>query len=238
MSWGTEYGYAVPLTVEGTTKTLLMNGALLGYATQSWVQSQGYLTSHQSLANYVTLDTAQTITGAKTFSANVTVGSDIVPGTDIVSYLGSASKRFHTGHIVNIETRNVNLHNATTGKKEQAILGGYGYLSFRVGTDLDDAQSAYKQVTFHPTYGFYPEQTGVNLGYNGASYRWACIYGVDANLTGDLAMASTSEITIGPVTISYDATNKALHISGTDNNQTIGLYCDGFVAAGGVQQTS
>lgn len=42
------------------------------YATQSWVESKGYLTAHQSLANYVTLDSAQNITGAKTFSANVT----------------------------------------------------------------------------------------------------------------------------------------------------------------------
>ncbi|MDE5774683.1 MAG: hypothetical protein K2H86_09560, partial [Muribaculaceae bacterium] len=40
---------------------------LTGYATQIWVNSQGFLTSHQSLANYVTLDTAQEIKGAKTF---------------------------------------------------------------------------------------------------------------------------------------------------------------------------
>lgn len=39
------------------------------YATQSWVESKGYLTTHQSLANYVTLDSAQTITGTKTFKA-------------------------------------------------------------------------------------------------------------------------------------------------------------------------
>lgn len=42
------------------------------YATQSWVESKGYLTTHQSLANYVTLNTPQNITGAKTFSTNVT----------------------------------------------------------------------------------------------------------------------------------------------------------------------
>lgn len=42
------------------------------YATQQWVESKGYLTTHQSLANYVTLNTPQNITGAKTFSANVT----------------------------------------------------------------------------------------------------------------------------------------------------------------------
>ncbi len=42
------------------------------YATQSWVESKGYLTTHQSLSDYVTLNTPQNITGAKTFSANVT----------------------------------------------------------------------------------------------------------------------------------------------------------------------
>ena len=290
VSWGTEYGYAVPLTVEGVTKTLLMNGALLGYATQTWVLQNavpstggtitggdlnlvggvlnGYAdaTDYQqdeaswyvdrlgqavfytlsvggvsvTPSNYVTLTTTQTISGAKTFSANVTVGSDIVPGTDIASYLGSASKRFHTGHIVNMETRTVNFHNATNGKREQAILGGYGYLSFRVGTDLDDAQSAYKQVTFHPTYGLYPEQTGVNLGNNGANYRWSCIYGVDANLTGDLSLAQTSHIDIGPLRIEYDSVNKALHITKKSNNDTnnYGIYADGFVSAGGVPQSA
>lgn len=46
----------------------LTSGSLSGYATQSWVNSQGFLKSHQSLANYVTLNTAQTVSGRKTFS--------------------------------------------------------------------------------------------------------------------------------------------------------------------------
>lgn len=37
------------------------------YATQSWVESKGYLTTHQSLANYVTLNTPQNITANKVF---------------------------------------------------------------------------------------------------------------------------------------------------------------------------
>ena len=37
------------------------------YATQSWVESKGYLTAHQSLANYVTLNTPQNITANKVF---------------------------------------------------------------------------------------------------------------------------------------------------------------------------
>ena len=46
----------------------LTSGSLSGYATQSWVNSQGFLKSHQSLANYVTKNTAQKISGRKTFS--------------------------------------------------------------------------------------------------------------------------------------------------------------------------
>ena len=67
-----------------------------------------------------------------------------------------------------------------------------------------------------------------------SSKRFADIFGVNENIIGHLTMASSSEIRIGPVTISYDSTNNALHISGTSGGDTIGLYCDGFVAAGGI----
>jgi len=46
--------------------------SLSGYATESWVENQGYLTS-SALSDYVTLDTAQTITGSKTFQHALTV---------------------------------------------------------------------------------------------------------------------------------------------------------------------
>ena len=46
VSWGTASGYVIPLTVGGTTKNLLLSSALAGYATESWVTSQGYLTSY------------------------------------------------------------------------------------------------------------------------------------------------------------------------------------------------
>lgn len=44
--------------------------ALSGYATQSWVNSQGFLKSN-SLDNYVTLNTIQNITAAKTFQGGI-----------------------------------------------------------------------------------------------------------------------------------------------------------------------
>lgn len=45
VSWGTESGNTVPLSVDGVSKTLLLSGALSGYATQSWVQQQSYITN-------------------------------------------------------------------------------------------------------------------------------------------------------------------------------------------------
>ena len=81
---------------------------------------------------------------------------------------------------------------------------------------------------------------GLNLGGSSSTTRWATIYGVDANLSGDLSMTQSSHIDIGPLRIEYDATNKALHITKKDGNDTntYGLYADGFVASGGVGQAS
>lgn len=50
--------------------------ALSSYATQAWVNSQGFIKS-ASLDNYVTKDTAQNITGVKTFSSGL-IATDIV----------------------------------------------------------------------------------------------------------------------------------------------------------------
>lgn len=85
--------------------------------------------------------------------------------------------------------------------------------------------------TLRPDYNTSNVDLGANTNDGG---RWANIYGVNEDLTGNLTMLRTSTITIGPVTISYDGTNHALHVSGTDSGTTIGLYCDGYVAAGGI----
>ena len=91
---------------------------------------------------------------------------------------------------------------------------------------------------FYSSNGFFKQGGGVPLGRS--DHRWSSVYSVDADLSGDLALASSSHIDIGPLRIEYDATNKALHITKKDSTdtETYGLYADGFVAAGGVQQTS
>ena len=93
--------------------------------------------------------------------------------------------------------------------------------------------------------------SGSTYNIGSSSARWATLYSVAANLSGDLtavnatlsgnlSLLANKHIDIGPLRIEYDATNKAIHItkvSSSDNN-TYGLYADGFIAAGGVGQNS
>ena len=277
-------------------------------------------------------------------SGNLVIGGDIIPSADLGSQLGYSNRRFSNlnvrtlGSVKEINFKDSN-NSATTGYLSFAN----GWMILRSGADIN---SSYKQITFHETYGLYPENghsinlgyysstdnryrwaniygvnanlsgnidvagvvrvnslntidqsnasmslfnfgaratktfnaygtgvnfracdsngdqvnilainatkiqagsdlipnytEGLNLGGSSANTRWATIYGVDANLSGDLALAQTGHIDIGPVRIEYDAQNDAIHITTNDstNHPTIGIYADGFVAAGGVGQTS
>ena len=71
-----------------------------------------------------------------------------------------------------------------------------------------------------------------NLG--SPSVRWNNIYGVNADLSGNLSLSQNSHIDIGPVRLEY--ANEALHITTNDatNHPNIGAYADGLVAAGGI----
>lgn len=266
VAWGTKSGNTRPLTVEGTTETLLLDGALSGYATQSWVGQQGYVTSQAlntalagyatnlalagkqdkypftitgtsgatyALGNFVTIDGVQTITGAKTFSGGITMsGANILPSADSANSLGSNDYRFNAAFIRNIYTSFFQFRDGTTKAVTGNIAFGDGYLQLSLaGTDAVN-------YMFYSGSGFFKQGGGVPLGRS--DHRWSSVYSVDADLSGDLALASTSHIDIGPLRIEYDATNKALHITKKDSTdtETYGLYADGFIAAGGVQQTS
>ena len=58
--------------------------------------------------------------------------------------------------------------------------------------------------------------------------------------TGSLSFHQSSHIDLGPIRFEYDPDTDALHITTNDptNHPTISLYADGFVAAGGVGQTT
>ncbi len=75
-------------------------------------------------------------------------------------------------------------------------------------------------------------------GVGSSSARFAGIYGVNGNLSGDLALSSSSHLDIGPVRVQFE--NNALHITKASSSDTnaYGLYADGFVSAGGVGASS
>ncbi len=195
--------------------------------------------STRKLADYVTLGTAQTITGGKTFSGGIVMdGADIIPSADLGSQLGYSNRRFANLNVRTIGSLlEINFKSQDSSAQTGHLTFKNGWMVLRSGADIN---SSYKQINFHETYGFYPETAGVNLGSNGASYRWANIYGVNADLSGDLSLSSSSHIDIGPVRIVYDSASDAIHITTNDatNHPTIGIYADGFVAAGGVGQTT
>lgn len=77
-----------------------------------------------------------------------------------------------------------------------------------------------------------------NSGLIGDSgHRWSELWGVDADLCGDLALSQSSHIDIGPLRIEYDATSKALHITRVDPEDTnqYGIYADGIIGDGGIE---
>ena len=227
------------------SSVVLTNGANYSEITVDDTSASFYTKAQidSALGNFVTIAGGQTITGAKTFSAWLTAsggiitGGDIYPSTDLGGSLGYSTRRFSNLNVREISTGGINFKSSDNSDTTGYLSFQAGYMILRSGSNIG---SSYKQLTFHESYGFYPDSTGVNLGYSGASNRWQTIYGVNADLTGDLSLASSSHIDIGPLRIEYDATNKALHITKKDSNdtETYGLYADGFVSAGGVQQTS
>ncbi len=186
-----------------------------------------------ALGDFVTIDGVQTITGAKTFSGGITMsGANILPSVDDANSLGSNDYRFNAAFIRKIYTSFFQFRDGETKAVRGNIAFGDGYLQLSLaGTNAAN-------YMFYSGSGFFKQGGGVPLGRS--DHRWSSVYSVDADLSGDLALSSTSHIDIGPLRIEYDATHKALHITKKDSTDTenYGLYADGFVAAGGVQQNS
>lgn len=205
---------------------VMMNGSTVT-PTNGVVNLGTVLTAVPDLSStYVTLSGAQTITGAKTFSAKLSVNADIaVNGIDtiqqnstdgvLLNYGGKTAQKLNAyGTEINLRAFNSSAQANILSVQTDRVL---------VGSQLI------------PNY-----TTGLNLGGSSSNQRWSTIYGLNANLTGNLVMSSTSYIDLGPVRIEYDSVNKAIHITKVDSNDNneYGFYCDGFVAAGGVQASS
>lgn len=219
-------------TSDASSPTWLINGSgaanfasvsVTGGTSSGFLKANGtvdtstYLSSHQSI--YGLTLSAGSFTGG-TYTPNSAAGSFNVPTT--------------LDHIT--DGTNRKLSDYVTLTTTQTISGTKTFSSTNTTT---------KNILPFDTATF-------SLGSSSA--RWNELYSVDGyfsgdltvngdvTINGDLTLDTASYIAIGPVKISYDSTNKALRVWGTytESNETknIGLYCDGWVAAGGIQPTS
>lgn len=164
-------------------------------------------------------------------------GGSVLSATDSANYVGSPTNRFGNGFFRNLYTTYFGFRDGSDGSIQWGNIGmGDGYTNIYM--QAADG-TPYGQYVFNAVYGFFHGGNG-NVPCGRSDHRWSELWAVDADLSGDLSLASTSHIDIGPLRIEYDATNKALHITKKDGNDTntYGLYADGFVAAGGTGQTS
>lgn len=236
----------VKLTLNGTSYVLCVNGYSAGgggVASESdpvFTASAAYDISSSDIDNWnAKTSNVGTITGITMNGAS--------KGTSGVVDLGTVLTSHQTIYKLTLSAGSF-----TAGEWTPTSSNG----SFNVPTTLDHiADGSSRKLADYVTLGTSQEITGAKtfktsdvtlraidlVPYSNntccigtSSYRFGDYYGVDANLSGDLTMGSSSSISIGPATISYDSSNKAICISGTDGGSTIGFYCDGFVAAGGV----
>ena len=188
--------------------------------------------------DYVTKANAQTITGAKTFSGNITMsGANILSSADSVNQIGSVTNRFGNGFFRNLYTTYFGFRDENNGNIQRGHLGcGDGYMALY----LENGNGGvYGQYVFNSSYGFFHGGNG-DVPCGRSDHRWSGVWSVSADLSGDLSLAQTSHIDIGPLRIEYDSATKALHITKKSNSDTnnYGIYADGFVSAGGVPQNA
>ena len=215
------------------TLSSLSNGDVLTYnsSTSKWVNTA----MSSLLSGYVTISGTQTILGAKTFSTDLTVSANLIVGGRVtVNSLNSIDQSSQTMSLFNYGARATKTFNAYgTGISLRACDSNGDQVNiFAVNSGVILAGK-----TIRPNYN----ATNVDLGSTANDGgRWGVLYAGSADLTGHISMASSSYIDIGPLRIEYDSTNKALHITKASSSDTenYGIYADGFVAAGGAQQTS
>jgi hypothetical protein len=118
------------------------------------------------------------------FSGSLVIGGNIVPSADLGSQLGYSNRRFSNLNVRTIgSVKEINFKDSNNSATTGYLSFANGWMILRSGADLN---SSYKQITFHETYGLYPETAGVNLGYNGTNYRWANVYAVNGNFSGTI----------------------------------------------------
>ena len=109
---------ALGRTIDATYKTefqinALISTALNGYATQTWVQQQGYLTQHQDISGKLDVSTFNSWTGTTApatyvaingFKANYLDANNVAYKTEIPSLSGYATQAWVTGELADYRT--------------------------------------------------------------------------------------------------------------------------------------
>ena len=132
VSWGTASGYVIPLTVGGTTKNLLLSSALTGYATESWVTSQGYLTSYteqyRGTVTLVTLSSGTGITVSNSGTAITSSGSRTISiSSTYQTYISHGETAYGWGD--HAQAGYLTQHQSLAGYATESWVRSQGYLT-------------------------------------------------------------------------------------------------------------
>lgn len=194
---GSSYTWTTPSSSSGSSVDLT------GYATQTWVKNQGYLTSHQSLSDYLTKSSASSTYATKSHTHST---SDISGFTSAVQAIkvNSASS-------------------ADTATKLTTARTLWGQ-SFNGTANVSGAMSSVGNMSFNVSTAQFTPNGGYSEPYSGLTTDFKFGGGVAAK-----NLYSTGKIQLGSSTSSYgtiewDSSNNAFKITGN-------LYVTGGITA-------
>ena len=167
----------------------ITSSALSGYATETWVGSQGYLVS-SDISNMMTIDTAQTITANKTLQAGIYIKGQ-VSGETAKDLIGMFSAS-HSTH-----AKDIFIGDGTTSSSPKLWLYAPQIASNADNTtDLGDSSHAFKDLYL----------AGI---INKASSGYGLAIPSTAGYTANKTIATTSDITseISAAINAYDLQN-------------------------------
>lgn len=195
-------GYATQTWVKNQGY-LTSHQSLSGYATQSWVTSQGYLTSHQSLSNYLTKSAA---------SSTYATLSHTHSTSDISGF---------TSAVQAIKVNSASSADTATKLTTARTLWGQ---SFNGTANVSGAMSSVGNMSFNVSTAQFTPSGGYSEPYSGLTTDFKFGGGVAAK-----NLYSTGKIRLGSSTSSYgtiewDSANNAFKITGN-------LYVTGGITA-------
>lgn len=164
--------------------TFLTTANLSGYATQSWVNSQGYLTS-AGMSNYVDLISEQIITGVKTFSNGLKIGDTTITYDSANKALKFDGNIYATGGVTALGASQGGSSSGTVVLGE--LLTAMNSLATPTSNNIYTLNISNGSVTLSTLYNSLtgllkslwntsePAQANTYLMYDGSGYTWSTI---------------------------------------------------------------